>query len=110
MVHLDVDLGAGPGERLRARARSASPARPTSAPARARWPASATTGSTSTTTPGAARRAAPRLEIDANVDVGQLRVINSDTASVDNPGYGPGPFHEDTAPLRAAEASACAAG
>ena len=28
----------------------------------------------------------------------------------ENPGYGPGPFHEDTAPLRAAEARACATG
>jgi phage shock protein PspC (stress-responsive transcriptional regulator) len=54
--------------------------------------------------------ATPRLQIDASVDVGQLRVINSDTASVDNAGYGPGPFHEDTAPQRAAEASACATG
>jgi phage shock protein PspC (stress-responsive transcriptional regulator) len=54
--------------------------------------------------------AVPRLEIDADVDVGQLRIINSDTASVDNPGYGPGPFHEDTAPQRAAEARACATG
>jgi phage shock protein PspC (stress-responsive transcriptional regulator) len=51
--------------------------------------------------------ATPRLEIDASVDVGQLRVINSDTANVDTPGYGPGPFHEDTAPQRAAEARAC---
>lgn len=58
---------------------------------------------------GAGSSAVPRLQIDASVDVGQLRVINSDTASVDNPGYGPGPFHEDTAPLRAAEARACAA-
>jgi phage shock protein PspC (stress-responsive transcriptional regulator) len=53
--------------------------------------------------------ATPRTQIDARVDVGQLRVINSDTASVDNPGYGPGRFHEDTAPLRAAEARACGA-
>jgi phage shock protein PspC (stress-responsive transcriptional regulator) len=52
---------------------------------------------------------APRLEIDANVDIGQLRVVNSDTAEVDRPGYGPGPFHEDTAPLRAAEARSCSA-
>jgi len=43
------------------------------------------------------------------VDTGQLRVINSDTADVDNVGYGPGPFHEDTAPQRQAEARACAA-
>jgi phage shock protein PspC (stress-responsive transcriptional regulator) len=57
---------------------------------------------------GAGSNAAPRLEIDARVDIGQLRVINSDTADVDNAGYGPGPFHEDTAPQRAAEARACA--
>ena len=57
---------------------------------------------------GVASTALPRLQVDASVDVGQLRVINSDTASADNPGYGPGPFHEDTAPLRAAEARACA--
>jgi phage shock protein PspC (stress-responsive transcriptional regulator) len=57
---------------------------------------------------GSPSTAVPRLQIDAHVDVGQLRVINSDTASIDTPGYGPGPFHEDTAPLRAAEARACA--
>jgi phage shock protein PspC (stress-responsive transcriptional regulator) len=59
---------------------------------------------------GAGAGAVPRLQLDAEVEIGQLRVINSDTASVDNPGYGPGAFHEDTAPLRAAEASACGAG
>jgi phage shock protein PspC (stress-responsive transcriptional regulator) len=59
-------------------------------------------------TAGAGANAVPRLEIDAKVDIGQLRVINSDTADVDNPGYGPGQFHEDTAPQRAAEARACA--
>jgi phage shock protein PspC (stress-responsive transcriptional regulator) len=56
---------------------------------------------------GSGATAVPRLVIDADVGLGQLRVINSDTASVDTPGYGPGPLHEDTAPLRAAEASAC---
>ena len=61
-------------------------------------------------TAGAGSSAAPRLEIEANVDVGQLRVVNSDTASVDSPGYGPGRFHEDTAPQRAAEARACSTG
>jgi phage shock protein PspC (stress-responsive transcriptional regulator) len=61
-------------------------------------------------TAGAGSNAVPRLVINASVDAGQLRVINSDTASVDNPGNGPGPFHEDTAPQRTAEASACAAG
>jgi phage shock protein PspC (stress-responsive transcriptional regulator) len=59
---------------------------------------------------GRGSTATPRLAIDADVDIGQLRVINSDTASVDNPGYGPGPFHEDTAPQRAAERRACATG
>lgn len=54
--------------------------------------------------------AVPRLVIDADVDVGQLRIVNSDTATVENPGYGPGAFHEDTAPQRAAEARACATG
>jgi phage shock protein PspC (stress-responsive transcriptional regulator) len=54
--------------------------------------------------------ATPRLDIDASVDAGQLRIINSDTADVDNAGFGPGPFHEDTAPLRAAEARACGTG
>jgi phage shock protein PspC (stress-responsive transcriptional regulator) len=59
---------------------------------------------------GAGSATVPRLQLNADVDVGQLRVINSDTASVENPGYGPGPFHEDAAPLRAAEASACGTG
>ena len=59
---------------------------------------------------GSALGAVPRLQLDAEVELGQLRVINSDTASIDNPGYGPGPFHEDTAPLRAAEARACGTG
>jgi phage shock protein PspC (stress-responsive transcriptional regulator) len=57
-----------------------------------------------------ATTAKPRLVLDAKVQAGQLRVINSNTASVDKPGSGPGPFHEDTAPLRAAEARACATG
>jgi phage shock protein PspC (stress-responsive transcriptional regulator) len=59
---------------------------------------------------GTGATAEPRLEIDASVDVGQLRIINSDTADVDNVGYGPGPFHEDTEPQRAAESRACEAG
>jgi phage shock protein PspC (stress-responsive transcriptional regulator) len=57
-----------------------------------------------------ATTAKPRLFLDAEVQTGQLRVINSNHASVDNTGYGPGPFHQDTAPLRAAEARACKAG
>ena len=58
---------------------------------------------------GFGARATPRLELDASVDVGQLRVINSDTADVETPGYGPGPLHVDTGPLRAAETRACTA-
>jgi phage shock protein PspC (stress-responsive transcriptional regulator) len=61
-------------------------------------------------TTGAGSTATPRLVLDAGVDAGQLRVINSDSAGVDNVGYGPGPFHEDTAPQRAAQASACGVG
>jgi phage shock protein PspC (stress-responsive transcriptional regulator) len=61
-------------------------------------------------TPATGASKAPRLDIDASVDAGQLRVINSDTADVDRPGFGPGPFHEDTAPQRAAEARACGTG
>ena len=60
-------------------------------------------------TAGAGSSAIPRLQIGARVDVGQLRVINSDTADVDSPDYGRGSFHEDAAPQRAAEARACAA-
>ncbi len=58
--------------------------------------------------PGIGSRAVPRLDLEASVDAGQLRVINSDTARVDNAGYGPGSFHTDAAPQRAAEARACA--
>jgi phage shock protein PspC (stress-responsive transcriptional regulator) len=54
--------------------------------------------------------AKPRLVLDAHVQAGQLRVINSNHARAGSPGYGPGPFHQDTAPLRAAEARACATG
>lgn len=58
---------------------------------------------------GTGATATPRLELDASVDVGQLRVVNSDTANIDTPGYGPGPLHVDLAPQRAAQARACAA-
>ncbi len=51
----------------------------------------------------------PRLELDATVDAGQLRVINSDTADTSDSGYDPDSFHED-APQRAAERRACASG
>jgi phage shock protein PspC (stress-responsive transcriptional regulator) len=56
---------------------------------------------------GAGSRARPRLVLDSTVDMGQLRIINSDSADIQTPGYGPGPLHTDTAPLRAAEARAC---
>ena len=52
--------------------------------------------------------AVPRLDIDATVDVGQLRVVNSDTANAGTDGYRPGSSHQDAARLRAAEARACA--
>lgn len=61
-------------------------------------------------TAGAGSGAEPRLELDATVDVGQLRVVNSDTADIDDVGYDTDSFREDTAPLRAAEARTCAAG
>jgi phage shock protein PspC (stress-responsive transcriptional regulator) len=54
--------------------------------------------------------ATPRLELDADVQFGQLRVVNSDTADIDTPGAGPGPFHDDLAPQREAAARACATG
>ena len=57
---------------------------------------------------GSGTKATPRLVLDSRVDMGQLRVINSDNADIETPGYGPGPLHVDTAPLRAAEARACA--
>ena len=51
----------------------------------------------------------PRLELDATVDAGQLRVINSDTADAGDSAYDQDSFHED-APQRAAERRACASG
>ena len=57
--------------------------------------------------PAAGSTSEPRVEINADVDVGQLRIVNSDTATVDDSGYGPRRFREDTAPLRAAQAKAC---
>jgi len=56
---------------------------------------------------GTGTKSTPRLILDSSVDMGQLRVINSDHASINTAGYGPGPLHTDTAPLRAAEAKAC---
>jgi phage shock protein PspC (stress-responsive transcriptional regulator) len=54
-------------------------------------------------------RAVARLELDGKVDIGQLRVINSDSASIDDTGYH-GRFDEAAAVQRAAEARACAKG
>ena len=55
--------------------------------------------------------AVPRLEVDADQDFGQIRVINSNTATADDRGYGPPGVHEvDMEPLREANARACAAG
>lgn len=59
---------------------------------------------------GVGSTAVPRLVLGADLDIGQLRVVNSDTASANGGDYGPGSFHEDTAPLREAQARACAAG
>jgi phage shock protein PspC (stress-responsive transcriptional regulator) len=56
---------------------------------------------------GSGSTATPRLELDAKVDIGQLRVINDDTADVSDPGYRV-PFDNATGPLRAAEQRACA--
>lgn len=60
--------------------------------------------------PAAGTTAVPRLELDAAVDIGQLRVINSDTADVDDTYYDYDEFDEDAAPLRAAQTSSCATG
>ena len=57
--------------------------------------------------PGTGSTATPRLELDAEVDIGQLRVVNSDTADVNDFGYR-GHFDEAAAPQRAAEKRACA--
>jgi phage shock protein PspC (stress-responsive transcriptional regulator) len=51
----------------------------------------------------------PRLDLDADVDFGQLRVINSDTATVDDRRSHTRFYNEDAEPLRAAQARACAA-
>lgn len=59
-------------------------------------------------TVGEGSTAVPRLVLDADLDAGQLRVVNSDTASSGDR-HGPGSFHEEAAPLRAAQAEACAA-
>lgn len=59
---------------------------------------------------GSGSTARPRLEVDADVEVGQLRVINSDTATVENLDSGPESFDEDAIPQRSSEAEACAPG
>lgn len=59
---------------------------------------------------GSSSTARPRLEIDADVEVGQLRVVNSDTATVENLDSRSESFDEDAIPQRSAEAEACASG
>ena len=54
--------------------------------------------------------AAPRLVLDADVAGRAAPGDQQQHRERRPPGYGPGPFHEDTAPLRAAEARACATG
>jgi phage shock protein PspC (stress-responsive transcriptional regulator) len=61
-------------------------------------------------TVGSGSTALPQLDIDADVEVGQLRVINSDTATVENLDHGSDPFHDDAIPQRNAETEACASG
>jgi hypothetical protein len=51
---------------------------------------------------GIGSTATPRLVLDASVDAGDLRVVNSDDA-----GLGPGPSGTDAAALRAAQVKAC---
>jgi phage shock protein PspC (stress-responsive transcriptional regulator) len=50
--------------------------------------------------------ATPRLVLDADVDMGQIQVINSNTADLDEQRHGF--FHEDTSALRDAAERACA--
>jgi phage shock protein PspC (stress-responsive transcriptional regulator) len=59
--------------------------------------------------PATGSSAVPRLELDAKVNIGQLRVINSNSASVAATGYGDH-FDESAAPQRTAETRACANG
>jgi phage shock protein PspC (stress-responsive transcriptional regulator) len=57
---------------------------------------------------GSGSTATPRLRLDAHLDAGQLRVINSDDASIDNRDFGP--FAADDSALRDAESRACGGG
>lgn len=59
---------------------------------------------------GSSSSARPRLDIDAHVDVGQLRVINSDTATLENLDSGTDSFDEYAVPEGNSEAEACASG
>jgi hypothetical protein len=58
---------------------------------------------------GTGSTAMPRLELDAKVDIGQLRVINSNSVSADDSGD-QNQFDETAALQREAEARACAKG
>ena len=54
---------------------------------------------------GSGSIATPRLRLDARVDAGELRVVNSDDASIDDHHFGP--FSTDNSALRDAESRAC---
>jgi phage shock protein PspC (stress-responsive transcriptional regulator) len=55
---------------------------------------------------GSGSTATPRLRLDAHLDAGELRVVNSDDASIDDRHFGP--FAADDSALRDAESRACA--
>ena len=57
---------------------------------------------------GTGSTATPRLLLDASVDAGELRVVNSDDASLGEGGLGWA--GTDNAALRAAESRACGGG
>jgi phage shock protein PspC (stress-responsive transcriptional regulator) len=57
---------------------------------------------------GSGSTATPRLRLDAHLDAGELRILNSDDASIG--GHDFGPFTADDSALRDAESRACVAG
>jgi phage shock protein PspC (stress-responsive transcriptional regulator) len=57
---------------------------------------------------GSGSTGTPRLRLDATVDAGELRVVNSDDASLDSHGFQA--FGTDSSALRDAEARACGSG
>ena len=56
---------------------------------------------------GAGSTATPRLRLEAKVDAGQVRILNSDDASIDEDGFDH--FVSDDSALRDAESRACSA-